>query len=247
MHADHPPNMDHLTKFARSRRALLSFGVSTVFLGLGRNIVDAKEAKGQPKPDNQLAPDAALQRLLKGNDRYVQGEPRVDDFRRERPVLVEGQNPYAAVLTCADSRVPPELVFDSGLGDLFVCRVAGNFANDDTLASMEYAVSVLNTPLILVLGHDNCGAVDATIKSLHQNRPPPGHISSLVKALAPSVKASLEQDGDIFAKAIRQNVIDNVNKLRSTGPILNAAIEQNRLKVVGGLYQFETGKVDIVC
>ncbi|RXH36687.1 carbonic anhydrase [Bradyrhizobium nanningense] len=238
--------MDHLTKFSRSRRSLLLFGASTVFLGLGNRIADVKEAKGRPKPDNLIAPDAALKRLLKGNEQYVQGELRVNDFRRERPVLVEGQNPYAAVLTCADSRVPPELVFQSGLGDLFVCRVAGNFANDDTLASMEYAVSVLNTPLILVLGHDHCGAIDATIKSLHQDKPPLGHISFLVKALAPSVKASLERGDDILAKAIRQNVIDNVNKLKSTGPILNAAVEQNRLKVVGGLYRLETGKVEIV-
>ncbi|TWB48757.1 carbonic anhydrase [Bradyrhizobium sacchari] len=246
MHADHSPKMHHLNKIAASRRSLLLLAVSTVFLRLGHNIVDAKEAKALPKPDNLLAPDAALKRLLKGNDRYVQGASRADDFRRERSVLVEGQNPYAAVLSCADSRVAPELVFDTGLGDLFVCRVAGNFVNEDTLASMEYAVAVLNTPLILVLGHDHCGAIDATIKSLHSDKPPPGHISSLVAALAPAVNASREQTGDPLAKATRQNVIDNVNKLKSTGPILDAAVEQNRLKIVGGLYRIDTGKVDIV-
>ncbi|MDA9409706.1 carbonic anhydrase [Bradyrhizobium sp. CCBAU 45384] len=246
MHAPHSPNLYHLAKIARSRRSLLAFAALAVSLRFGNSILDAKEAKGPPKPDNLLGPDAALKRLLKGNDRFVQGASRVDDFRRERPVLVEGQNPYAAVLSCADSRVAPELIFDSGLGDLFVCRVAGNFASDDTLASMEYAVAVLNTPLILVLGHDHCGAIDATIKSLQQDKPPPGHISSLVTALAPAVKASLQQAGDTFAHAARQNVIDNVNKLRSTGPILNAAVEQNRLKVVGGLYRIDTGKVDIV-
>ncbi|MBB4380320.1 carbonic anhydrase [Bradyrhizobium sp. SBR1B] len=247
MHAGQSPNMYRSSKFALSRRSLLLVAGSTVFMRLGNTPADAKEANCQPKPENLLAPDAALKRLLKGNDRYVQGAPRSDDFRRERPVLVEGQNPYAAVLTCADSRVAPELIFDSGLGDLFVCRVAGNFANDDTLASMEYAVSVLSTPLILVLGHDHCGAIDATIRSLHQDKPPPGHISSLVTALAPAVKASLGKAGNIVAEATRQNVIDNVNKLKSTGPLLNAAVEQNRLKVVGGVYQIDTGKVDIVC
>ncbi|WP_071916441.1 carbonic anhydrase [Bradyrhizobium japonicum] len=246
MHAANSPNMNHLTSTARSRRSLLLFAASTVFLRFGNKIADAREAKGTPKPDNLLSPDAALKRLLMGNDRYVQGTSRADDFRRERSALVEGQNPYAAVLSCADSRVAPELVFDSGLGDLFVCRVAGNFANDDTLASVEYAVAVLNTRLILVLGHDHCGAIDATIKSLHQDKPPPGHISSLVTALAPAVNASLGQAGDISAHATRKNVIDNVNKLRSTGPILTAAVEQNRLKVVGGLYRIGTGKVDIV-
>lgn len=246
MQAAHSHHMYHLTKHARSRRSLLLFAASTVFLRFGDKIVDAKEAKGLPKPNNLLSPNAALDRLLKGNDRYIQGASRIDDFRRERPVLVEGQNPYAAVLSCADSRVVPELIFDSGLGDLFVCRVAGNFANEDTLASMEYAVAILNTPLILVLGHDHCGAIKATIKSLYEDKRPPGHISSLVTALSPAVKASGDQAGDAFAQATRQNVVDNVNKIKSTGPILNAAVEQNRLQVIGGLYRIDTGKVDIV-
>ncbi|MCA1437327.1 carbonic anhydrase [Bradyrhizobium sp. BRP20] len=246
MHAGHYPNMSYLTKIAPSRRSLLLFAVSAACLRLDNNIVDAKEAKTPPKPDNLLSPDAALKRLMEGNDRYVHGVSRGDDFKRERSVLVDGQNPYAAVLSCADSRVAPELVFGSGLGDLFVCRLAGNFANDDTLASMEYAVAVLNTPLILVLGHDHCGAIDATIKSLHDDKPPPGHISSLIAALAPAVTASRQQTGDTFAEATRQNVVDNVNKLRSTGPILNAAVEQNRLKVVGGLYRLDTGRVELL-
>ncbi|PPQ17289.1 carbonic anhydrase [Bradyrhizobium sp. AC87j1] len=244
MHAGHSPT--YLTKIAPSRRSLLQFAISSVCLPLGNNIVAAKEAKTPPKPDNQISPETALNRLMEGNDRYVQGVSRSDDFKRERPVLADGQNPYAAVLSCADSRVAPELVFGSGLGDLFVCRVAGNFANDDTLASMEYAVAVLNTPLILVLGHDHCGAIDATIKSLHDDKPPPGHISSLVAALAPAVKVSRQQTGDTFVLATRQNVIDNVNKLKSTGPILNTAVEQNRLKVVGGLYRLDTGRVDLL-
>ncbi|MBB4366841.1 carbonic anhydrase [Bradyrhizobium sp. CIR18] len=244
MHAGHSPT--YLTKIAPSRRSLLQFAISSVCLRLGNNIVAAKEAKTPPKPDNLISPETALNRLMEGNDRYVQGVSRSDDFKRERQVLADGQNPYAAVLSCADSRVAPELVFGSGLGDLFVCRVAGNFANDDTLASMEYAVAVLNTPLILVLGHDHCGAIDATIKSLHDDKPPPGHISSLVAALAPAVKVPRQQTGDTFVLATRQNVIDNVNKLKSTGPILNTAVEQNRLKVVGGLYRLDTGRVDLL-
>ncbi|MBB4396639.1 carbonic anhydrase [Bradyrhizobium sp. ERR14] len=244
MHAGHSPT--YLTKIAPSRRSLLQFAISSVCLRLGNNIVDAKEARTPPKPDNLISPETALNRLMEGNDRYVQGVSRSDDFKRERPVLVDGQNPYAAVLSCADSRVAPELVFGSGLGDLFVCRLAGNFANDDTLASMEYAVAVLNTPLILVLGHDHCGAIDATIKSLRDDKPAPGHISSLVAALAPAVKVSRQQTGDTFVLATRQNVIDNVNKLKSTGPILNRAVEQNRLKVVGGLYRLGTGRVDLL-
>ncbi|MCP3368764.1 carbonic anhydrase [Bradyrhizobium cajani] len=244
MKAGHSPT--YLAKIAPSRRSLLLFAISSVGIRLGDNIVDAKEAKAPPKPNNLISPEAALKRLMEGNDRYVQGVSRRDDLKRERQVLVDGQNPYAAVLSCADSRVAPELVFGSGLGDLFVCRLAGNFVNDDTLASMEYAVAVLNTPLVLVLGHDHCGAIAATIKSLHDNKPPPGHISSLVAALAPAVEVSRQQTGDTSAEATRQNVIDNVNKLKSTGPILNAAVEQNRLKVVGGLYRLDTGRVDLL-
>src|SRR5216684_3476133 len=148
-----------------------------------------KETKAPPKPQNVLSPDASLDLLLKGNQRYVEGISRRHDFKHEREALVGGQNPYAAILSCADSRIAPEYAFDSGRGDLFVCRVAGNFANDDTVASMEYAVSVLAVPLILVLGHDACGAVDAVIKSIKDNTTLPGRLPSLVAALAPAVKA----------------------------------------------------------
>ncbi|MCP1838194.1 MULTISPECIES: carbonic anhydrase [Bradyrhizobium] len=248
MHADHSPNISCALTIKPSRRSLLLslLAFSAVGMRLGDNIVDAKEAKRPPKPDNMLTPDAALRRLVEGNDRFVQGTSLGGDFKRERQALVDGQNPYAAVLSCADSRIAPELAFDSGLGDLFVCRLAGNFANDDTLASMEYAVAVLNTPLILVLGHDRCGAIDATIKSLNDEKPAPGHIPSLVAALAPAVRESHQQTGDAFANAIRQNVVDNVDKLKSAGPVLNAAVEQNRLKVIGGLYRLDTGKVDLL-
>lgn len=233
----HPP--------APSRRSVVMFAASALGMMLA-DAAGAKEAKTPPKPQNVLSPDAALKRLMDGNLRYVEGVSRRHDFKHEREALVGGQNPYAAVLSCADSRIAPEYAFDSGRGDLFVCRVAGNFANDDTIASMEYAVAVLGAPLILVLGHDSCGAVDATIKSLKDGKPPPGHIPSLVAAIAPAVKASSQQSGDALDNAIRQNVIDNVAKLESATPILSAAVEQNKLKVVGGIYRLASGKVDLL-
>ncbi len=183
---------------------------------------------------------------MKGNKRYVEGETRRHDFKREREALVGGQNPYAGILSCADSRIAPEYAFDSGRGDLFVCRVAGNFANDDTVASMEYAVAMLNTPLIVVLGHDSCGAVDATIKSLKDNVTLPGHLPSLVTSLAPAVHAALGQPGNSLDNAIRQNVLDNVAKLKSATPILSAAVEQRKLKVVGGIYRLKDGRVEMI-
>src|SRR5215813_10484906 len=126
----------------------------------------AQPAKAPPKPENVLSPDAALDRLMQGNARYVQGVAKRHDFKNEREPLRTGQNPFAAILSCADSRIAPEYCFDTGRGDIFVCRVAGNFASDEMVASFEYAVQVLNTPLIVVLGHDACGAVDATMKSI---------------------------------------------------------------------------------
>jgi len=197
-------------------------------------------------PENVLSPDAALKRLKKGNERYVDGVARRHDFKHEREALVGGQNPFAAILSCADSRIAPEYAFDTGRGDLFVCRVAGNFANDDTIASLEYAVAELKVPLILVLGHDACGAVDATIKSLKDGTTLPGHIPALVTAIAPAVKAVSEQSGNTLEKAIRQNVIDNVAKLKAAGPILSAAVDQKKLRVVGGIYRLEDGEVEMV-
>lgn len=231
---------------APSRRSLMLFAASAAGTLLGGGIAEAKEKKAPPKPENVLSPDASLKRLMEGNARYVQGVSRRHDFKHEREALVGGQNPYAAVLSCADSRIAPEYAFDSGRGDLFVCRVAGNFAGEETIASMEYAVAVLNTPLILVLGHDRCGAVDATIKSLKDDKPLPGHIPSLVAAIAPAVKASAQQSGDALANATRQNVVDNIKRLASATPILNAAVEQKKLKVVGGIYRLDTGRVDLL-
>jgi len=234
-----------IQKFGPSRRSLLFGAASTMGLLLataGR----AKEMKAPPKPQNVLSPDASLERLLKGNTRYVEGVSRRHDFKHEREALAGGQNPYAAILSCADSRIAPEYAFDSGRGDLFVCRVAGNFANTETIASLEYAVAVLNAPLILVLGHDSCGAVDAAIKSLADNTTLPGHMPSLVTGIAPAVKAVSQQGGDTLSKAIRQNVIDTVANLTSATPILSAAVEQRKIRVVGGVYRLRDGRVDMV-
>jgi carbonic anhydrase len=210
------------------------------------NAAGAKEMKEPPKPQNVISPDASLERLLKGNARYVKGLARRHDFKHEREALAGGQNPYAAILSCADSRIAPEYAFDSGRGDLFVCRVAGNFANTETIASLEYAVAVLNAPLILVLGHDSCGAVDAAIKSLADNTTLPGHMPSLVAGVASAVKAVSQQGGDTLSKAIRQNVIDTVANLTSATPILSAAVEQRKIRVVGGVYRLGNGRVDMV-
>jgi carbonic anhydrase len=228
-----------------SRRGLLRFFGAAAGLALA-GAASAKEIKKTPKPQNVVSPDAALKLLTEGNKRYVEGDSRRHDFKREREALVGGQNPYAGILSCADSRIAPEYAFDSGRGDLFVCRVAGNFANSDTIASLEYAVAMFGTPLIVVLGHDSCGAVGATIKSLKDNSTLPGHLPSLVTSLTPAVKAVSGKSGDLLDNATRQNVIDNVATLKSATPILSSAVEQRKLKIVGGIYRLRDGRVEMI-
>jgi carbonic anhydrase len=206
----------------------------------------AKEAKAPPKPQNVLSPDAALERLMRGNARYVEGVSKRHDFAHEREPLNRGQNPFAGVLSCADSRISPEYCFDTARGDVFVCRVAGNFASDDIVASFEYAVEVLKTPLILVLGHDACGAVDATIKSVKDGITLPGHLPALVAAITPAVSAVQGESGDMLANATRRNVILNVEKLKAAAPILGAAVDDKKIRVVGGIYRLATGRVELV-
>jgi carbonic anhydrase len=182
-------------------------------------------------------PDAALDRLMKGNSRYVAGVSLRHDFTHEREALSTGQNPFAAVLSCAVSRIAPEYCFNTARGDLFVCRIAGNFASDEMIASLEYAVQVLNTPLIMVLGHEACGAVDATIKSIKDGSTLPGHLPSLVAAIKPAVDAVQGQGGDVTL---------NVERLKSATPILSAFANGNKNRLVGGVYELKTGRVQLL-
>jgi carbonic anhydrase len=206
----------------------------------------AAEKASPPKPQNVLSPNLALDRLMKGNLRYVSGNIQRHSFIPERLALALGQNPFAGILSCADSRIGPEYAFDTGRGDIFVCRVAGNFANTDTIASFEYAVSVLKTPLIFVLGHQSCGAVDATINQVKNGTSFPGHIPSLTEALTPAVTAASDQSGDLLANAIKQNVVLAIQKLQTAEPILSEAVSQKTLRVVGGVYNLNTGRIDMV-
>ncbi len=211
---------------------------------IGRSFADSPATP--PKPGNVLSPEAALKRLMAGNQRYVSGSVRTRDFDADRSALTLGQNPFAGILGCADSRVTPEYAFDTGRGDLFVCRVAGNFAETDDIASFEYAVAVLGVPLILVLGHGNCGAVASTIKAVKDGEKFPGHISSLVRALRPAVQQSLDQPGDLLDNAIRRNVLLNVARLKKTAPILSKAVEERRLLITGGIYDLRSGRVSLL-
>src|SRR5262249_51461160 len=229
-----------------ARRKLLKLGAAGVAALAAAPHALGASAKAPPKPENVLSPDDALARLMRGNARYVEGVSRRHDFKHEREALSGGPNPLAAVLSCADSRIAPEYCFDTARGDVFVCRVAGNFASDDIVASLEYAVQVLNAPLIMVLGHASCGAVDATIKSLKEGTTLPGHLPALVAALAPAVKAAQGAAGDLLANATAQNVMLNVEKLKTAAPILKSFVDDRKVRVVGGVYELRSGQVRLL-
>ena len=234
-----------ITQKRLGRRSILKLAAAAAGFAIAPRAFAAND-KTPPKPENVLSPDAALDRLMQGNSRYVEGLSRRHDFIHEREALSSGQNPFAAVLSCADSRIAPEYCFDTARGDLFVCRVAGNFASDEMVASLEYAVQVLNTPLIMVLGHDSCGAVDATIKSVKDGTTLPGHLPALVAAIRPAVEAVQGQGGDMLANAIRRNVVLNVEKLKSAAPILKSFVDDKKIKIVGGVYALKSGRVEPV-
>ena|SRR5687768_4285696 len=220
-------------------------------LGLGfaattGRAASAIEAKAPPLPENVMTADAALERLMAGNARYVTGQSTPLDFSDERGALVTGQNPYASILSCSDSRVSPEFCFDEQRGDLFVARVAGNYLTTDFVATLEYAAAVLHTPLIMVLGHESCGAVGAAIDAVDKNRQFPGHIQSMASALTPAVRAAKTLPGERFENVVRMNVIRNVDKLRKQPPILSKLVEERKILVVGGVYSLKTGEVTLV-
>jgi carbonic anhydrase len=208
---------------------------------------NAKEdGADKPKP-NAIGADAALRRLMQGNARYVANKPAHRDFSAGRAERARSQFPVAAVLSCADSRVAPEFAFDQGPGDLFVVRLAGNFANDDGLASLEFAVKFLGVPLVVVLGHSNCGAVAAAIKVVEDEAQLPGHLPGLVQSLKPAVEAAkAKSPKDLLAAAITENVALNVNRLETAQPLLASFAQSRGVKIVGGVYDLANGKIGLL-
>ncbi|MGY4397341.1 carbonic anhydrase [Sphingomonas sp. UYAg733] len=229
---------------ASRRRFLGMSAIGWGALALDGPVLSAQSAP--PKPQNVVTPNGALDLLRAGNKRYVEGTTRRHDFAGERQALSIGQNPYAAILGCADSRIAPEFAFDSSRGDLFVVRVAGNIVSDEGLASLEYAVANLGTPLILVLGHEACGAVGAAIKSVTTDETLPGHLPGLVEALRPAVEDAQQEKGDLLANTTAANVRLTAERLSRSSLIISALVDQGRLAIHGGLYRLGTGRVDFL-
>ena len=236
---------------AISRRGVLkaAYGLAAVAAvnGMDHWALAEPGAEGQNAPQNAIPPADALKRIMAGNDRYAANRPEVKDYSAGRAARTTAQHPVAAILSCSDSRVSPELVFDQGPGDLFVVRVAGNYVNVDNLASLEYATEVLGAPLVMVMGHTACGAVNAVVKNAHAPAPLPGHIFMLVDALQPGVEQAIAAGGDHeLNNAIEANVRFNVERLKRAQPVLAPKVKNQKVQVVGAVYQLDTGKVKLL-
>jgi carbonic anhydrase len=232
------PTRSHLTR----REFVYLSGAAAV--GLAAQAPSLRAAAEEKAP---RSPDVIWRELLAGNERFVKGtleHPRrtPDEFKQ----LAEGQFPEAVIVGCADSRVPPEILFDQGVGDLFVVRVAGNVvdgAGAILKGSIEYAVAELNVRLIVVLGHSQCGAVKAAIKHIDAKDKVEGSIGRLIESIQPAVTEVRGKDGDLLEKAIQANVALGVAKLKTLDKVLKNAVDKGEVKVLGATYDLATGKV----
>jgi carbonic anhydrase len=227
-----------------TRRGLLRAGAGAAVALAARAARPGPVRAVQPAP---VTADEALQRLLDGNRRFVADVARAPNRTVERRVEVAGgQNPFALVLGCIDSRVPPEIVFDQGLGDLFVPRVAGPVVDGAIEGSIEFAAGVFGVPLVFVLGHTECGAIKATADAVRTGGEAAGRIADLVALLGPAVMAARDEPGDLVVNAIRANVRLVVAQLKTEEPVLRPLVEAGSLRIVGGVYDLETGAVEVI-
>jgi len=204
---------------------------------------EARTAESQ----SALTPAAALQMLKEGNLRFHSGKSTARDYLEQVKATAEGQYPFAVVLGCIDSRVPPELVFDQGIGDIFSARVAGNVVDPHILGSMEFACRLAGSKLIVVLGHTNCGAVAGVLRGAEL-----GHLSGLLEEIGPAIDASgggddLEEPGpEVMARVSRANVERMVARLREESSVLSTMETEGKIRIVGAVYRVETGEVDFL-
>jgi carbonic anhydrase len=204
-----------------------------------RAIVDADKAN----KSNSVKSEEAIKRLVAGNQRFVNQRPLYFKQSRQRlRSVATAQYPLAAILSCADSRIPPEIIFDQGLGNLFVVRVAGNVASEMIVGSLEYSTSVLGANLIVVLGHERCAAVTEAIN----NQSLPGRIGLITEEIKPALNNIQSRSGDINRNAVIANIRYQVEKLQEKSELISQSVQNNNLKIVGAFYDLDTGKVDFL-
>jgi carbonic anhydrase len=187
-----------------------------------------------------MKPEDAMKELVEGNKRFVAGKQKFPNTNaKRRTEVAKGQHPFAIIVGCSDSRVPPEVLFDRGLGDLFIIRTAGNVVDDVAIGSIEYAAEHLGVQLLVVLGHSKCGAVDATMKGGEA----PGHIGSIVQKIKLAVDKVKGKPGDAWMNCVQANVEKIVEELKGSKPILHELEEEGKLHVVGAIYCVDSGGV----
>ena len=226
----------------RASRRVVIGGAITVLAGL---VLQGEVQAAQPTATSAVSPDVALSRLQEGNRRFVKGALANGNLGAERRLaFAEHQAPFASVLSCSDSRVSPELIFDQHIGDLFVVRVAGNFADTVGLGTLEYGYSNLNAKLIVILGHEGCGAIKATVDAIKSGSQLPPHLNALQAGIEPGIK-SIAKTGS-YEDAVLANVRAQVLQLSSAGPVLAAAVARGDLRIVGAEYTLLSGEVTVL-
>ena len=227
-------------RFEFNRAAFLSGSLAAMAVALPEGARSA--APTGPGVD----PKESLARLMAGNERFVNNDlPVTNALAEKRELLKEGQAPFAAILGCSDSRVIPNLIFVQGLGDLFVARVAGNYPDDLVTASLEYAIEHLGTRLVMVLGHQDCGAVKAVYTAIETKKSLPVHLSTIERLMSPGIESVVKAHGTEMA-AVEANVRAAVATLRTTSTVLATGATSGRLRVVGAVYQLGSGKVRLL-
>lgn len=207
---------------------------------------DAQRGPGGPETDlpPAIGPEQALAELLDGNRRFVTGAPRhPNQDAGRRAAVAEQQHPFAVIVGCSDSRLAAEIIFDRGLGDLFVVRTAGHTTGPEVLGSVEYAVTVLGTPLVVVLGHDSCGAVQAAREAVATGTPPAGHLGAVVDAVVPSLRRAAADGVDDINGIVDIHIAQTVEALLDSSPVLAAEVVAGRCGVVGMSYRLAAGEV----
>jgi carbonic anhydrase len=242
-----------------TRRIILRTGIGAA-AGLALGGLGLVSRPAFAADSKNITPAEALQRLIDGNKRFASGQPlRPNQSEARRLEVAQGQLPFATIVSCVDSRVPPELVFDQGLGDLFVLRVAGNVINDEILGSIEFGIEEYQVPLVVVLGHERCGAVVATVDAVKANAKAPGHIGSLVEGIRPAAitaqqaEANRQLLGPTFSTpvdqvdiAVRVNAVNSANQVRNSEPIIHEEVLHGNVAVYAMRYDLETGMVELL-
>jgi carbonic anhydrase len=207
-----------------------------------------RPARAASVPPTSMTPDEALAKLKEGNARFLKSpELCALDLSKRREEVAKGQAPWATILACADSRVPPELIFGGlNLGELFVCRNAGNTADTDVLGTIEYGGEHLGSPLVVVIGHSNCGAVHAACDVAKTGAQLPGHIGLMVDSILPAAKAEMGKPGDFVANTVRENARRVAKKIGTDSRIMKHLVHEGKVKIVYAVYDLDSGKVDFL-